>query len=274
MNLLDYKYDKYTTTGNDGIIEKIFEILNIEKGFFVEFGAWDGIKGSNCRRLFEKDWSGIFIEPEINRFNDLVRNYKKFDNIICIHSMVDRGNNKFDSIVENHVPGTIDLCSIDIDGLDLEIFETFEKFMPTVVCIEGGQMLEPMTARVSERIASDNIQQSLKVMADSFKQRGYVPLCSYQDTFFIKEEFSHLFDTPSNLLELYMDGLISHYRRMPWIQMMLKRNGVRNRIVDYALQKTDYYQYGYNHRKQWGTDKKEKITSFLEEMKGKYVKNE
>jgi len=30
MNLLDFRYDKYTTTGNDGIIEKIFNILYID----------------------------------------------------------------------------------------------------------------------------------------------------------------------------------------------------------------------------------------------------
>ena len=29
MNLFDYKYDKYTTTGNDGIIEKIFQIFSV-----------------------------------------------------------------------------------------------------------------------------------------------------------------------------------------------------------------------------------------------------
>ena len=27
MNLLENKYDKYSSTGNDGIIEKIFDIL-------------------------------------------------------------------------------------------------------------------------------------------------------------------------------------------------------------------------------------------------------
>jgi len=271
MNLLDFRYDKYTTTGNDGIIEKIFEILDIQNGFFVEFGAWDGIKGSNCRRLFENGWHGIFIEPESSRYSDLQRNYKDCENIVCIHSMIDTTQNTFDSVVKEHVNGTIDLCSIDIDGLDLEVFETFEHFMPTVVCIEGGQMLEPNSDRVPEYIASDNIQQSLKVMTNSFKSRGYVPICSYQDTFFVKEEYSHLFDTPTNVVELYMDGLISHYRRMPWIQMMLKRNGMRNKIIDYALQKTDYHKYGYDQRKVWGTEEEEKITSFLKQIKRKFV---
>ena len=99
MNLLDFRYDKYTTTGNDGIIEKIFNILNIKNGHFVEFGAWDGIKGSNCRKLYEDGWSGIFIEPEEDRFVNLKANYKDDKNIVCIKSVVDRDKNRFDDLV-------------------------------------------------------------------------------------------------------------------------------------------------------------------------------
>ena len=114
INLFDYKYDKYTTTGNDGIIEKIFEFLKIENGFFVEFGAWDGIKGSNCRKLFEEGWGGIFIEPEVNRFADLKSNYSQYDEVILINSIVDRGENSFDNLVSKHVKEKIDFCSEEL----------------------------------------------------------------------------------------------------------------------------------------------------------------
>ena len=189
MNLLDFRYDKYSSTGNDGIIEKIFETLDLKKGLFVEFGAWDGIKGSNCRQLFEKGWDGVFIEADTSRYTQLEMNYKGFDNIVCLNSIVGQGPKSFDNLVADHISENIDFCSIDIDGLDLEIFETFEKFMPTVVCIEGGQMVDPNHERLPMHIASRNIQQSLKVMKDSFEQRGYKLLCSYQDSFFIKNEF-------------------------------------------------------------------------------------
>ena len=79
----------------------------------------------------------------------------------------------------------IDFCSIDIDGLDLEIFETFKKFMPSVVCIEGGQMLHPYHKRVERNIAKRNIQQSLKVMVASFEKKGSLttfPRIAYMPT--------------------------------------------------------------------------------------------
>ena len=30
----------------------------------MEFGAWDGVRISNSRYLFEKGWDGIFIEGD------------------------------------------------------------------------------------------------------------------------------------------------------------------------------------------------------------------
>ena len=269
MNLLNYKFDKYTTTGNDGIIEKIFDIIEIQNGFFVEFGAWDGIKGSNCRKLFEEGWSGIFIEAQKDRYLNLSKNYEQHDNVICINSVVDRNNNLFDNLVANYVNNKIDFCSIDIDGLDLEIFETFKNYMPTVVCIEGGQMLEPNFPRLSESVAKNNIQQSLEVMVESFKNRGYKVVCSYQDTFFIKEQYAHLFETPDNLMELYLDGLYAHHRRIPWIQFILKQNGINNRIINYILQKTNYNKYGYNQRKLWAKEEKEITLDLISSLKNK-----
>ncbi len=274
MNLLEFKFDKYTTTGNDGIIEKILNVLDIKNGFFVEFGAWDGVKGSNCRKLFEEGWSGIFIESDLSRYNKLKQNYKEYDNIICINSMVDRGLNKFDNLVREHVENKIDFCSIDIDGLDLEIFETFNEFLPTVVCIEGGQMVEPSMPRLPEHIASRNIQQSLKIMVESFRSRGYEVLCSYQDTFFVKKEFSHLFDTPNSIIELYLDGLLAHHRRMPWIQFVLKQSHLNNKIIDYILQQSNYNRYGYNNRKLWAKEEKKITFEVINSLKNKFLNKE
>jgi hypothetical protein len=272
MNLLEYKFDKYTTTGNDGIIEKILQIVDIANGFFVEFGAWDGIKGSNCRKLFEEGWSGIFIEADTKRYTALKENYNSHDHIVCINSLVDREDNKFDNLVRQHVHQGIDFCSIDIDGLDLEIFESFKEYMPKIICIEGGQMLEPFCERIPETISKNNIQQSLQVMIDSFSSRGYKVLCAYQDTFFIKEEYYHLFNTSDNIMELYLDGLAAHHRRLPWIKSILKKNNLNNKLVNYILQKTNYYKYGYSDRKKWAAKEKEITIEVINGLKNRLKK--
>jgi len=83
IDLLDFRKDVYTNTGNDGIIRKILDIVKIDKGTFVEFGAWDGINLSNCRSLFEKGWSGLFIEADHAKCKKLKKNYKNHKNIVC-----------------------------------------------------------------------------------------------------------------------------------------------------------------------------------------------
>jgi len=160
MNLLDYREDKYSTTGNDGIIEKIFKTIGVTEGFFVEFGAWDGIVGSNCRKLYEEGWKGIFIEADNNRYNSLVANYKNAFHISCVNSFVDSQNNLFDNIVSEYINDCqIDFCSIDIDGLDVEVFKTFNRHLPKVICIEGGQMLSPGHEEIPNNKAKKNIQK-------------------------------------------------------------------------------------------------------------------
>jgi hypothetical protein len=239
--------------------------LNIENGFFVEFGAWDGIRGSNCRKLFEEGWGGIFIESDKHKYDSLYRNYRGKDNVVCINSKVGIENEeeKFDNLIKNHTNREIDFCSIDIDGLDLEVFETFEKFLPTVVCIEGGQMLEPHQARVSMVQAKRNIQQSLSVFSSSFAEKGYKLLCTYQDSFFVKEKYFEKFDVSSDIENLYYNGLLSHHRRIPWIQTMVRSVGLENKIIDKILKETNYSKYGYENRKTWAIQEKEIVIEFI-----------
>ena len=268
MNLLDYRKSIYSSIGNDGVIEKIFDVLKIENGFFVEFGAWDGIKGSNCRNLYNKGWSGIFIEPDVTRYADLVKNYENSENITCINSFVDTNDNKFDNLVSPFIHTEIDFCSIDIDGLDLEVFETFEKFLPKVICIEGGQMLEPNYPRIPAEIAKNNIQQSLQTMVNSFEKKGYKLLCTYQDCFFVKAEYFDLFKIDANTNTMYLQGLYSIHRRLPWIQHMLRLSGLRNKVVDYILQRAEYSHYGYKNRKAWAAEKEEETKKIITHLLG------
>ena len=106
INLLDYRSDVNSTIGNDGIIEYIFDRLQIDKGLFVEFGAWDGVKNSNCKKLFDSGWEGIFIEPDRERYGELKHNYRKNDDIICLRKKVGFLDDElFDKIVDPYLNG-------------------------------------------------------------------------------------------------------------------------------------------------------------------------
>jgi hypothetical protein len=60
-------------------------------GFFVEFGATNGIDGSNTYFL-EKDyyWTGILAEPNPNVLDELVKNRQHYTQIVdkCVYTKV------------------------------------------------------------------------------------------------------------------------------------------------------------------------------------------
>ncbi len=197
-SLLHHCRNIYSQRGDDGIAAEIFRRLNISTGFFVEFGGWDGIHLSNCRALFEAGWSGAFIEADRNKFEELEKNYRGFERIICINQWVglpDAKGKTIDQIAAENFPNrSIDYMSIDIDGIDYRILET-TGLRPKVICIEGGFGFHPLlTRRVPDEIARKNLSQPLSVMIDVGRAAGYTPVCFNQNVFLVLNELAGPFD--------------------------------------------------------------------------------
>ena len=202
IDLTLFKYDKYSQRGHDGIIEKIMEILKIENGFFIEFGAWDGIYLSNSRYLFDNGWKGCFIEADQNKFTELVDNYKNTE-IITLNKFVYPTASEGDTIDilhEKYMDNIdVDLLSIDIDGRDYEIFENL-KLKPKLIIIEGGFTFHPcLKEKIPYDIARNNIQQPLHVMFELAYKKGYVPICFNQDSFLLRKDLYDKFDFFKNI---------------------------------------------------------------------------
>lgn len=67
----------YSQYNQDKIIYENFFSGKKDKGFFLEIGADDGIRFSNCK-FFEEtlNWDGIAIEPRKEGYNELIKNRK------------------------------------------------------------------------------------------------------------------------------------------------------------------------------------------------------
>lgn len=61
-SLLRYYGNIHSQRGQDSILQEIFRRIGIEKGNFIEFGAFDGIYLSNSRYLFELGWGGCLLK--------------------------------------------------------------------------------------------------------------------------------------------------------------------------------------------------------------------
>ena len=44
---LEFRKNNYSQNGEDGVLEKITNLLELNNLELCEFGAWDGIQGSN-----------------------------------------------------------------------------------------------------------------------------------------------------------------------------------------------------------------------------------
>jgi hypothetical protein len=210
-SLLHYCRNVHSQRGDDGIIAEIFRRIGISKGFFVEFGAWDGIYLANSRALVDAGWSGAFIEGDKRKFLSLQKNYESHQEIICINEWVGTPGSQggtIDQIAAEYFPDrAIDFMSIDIDGLDYLILETMEM-RPKVISLEGGFAWHPLfTKRVPDYIAKRNLSQPLAVLLSIGCAAGYIPVAFNQNVYFVINELSGPFSgIRNNAITLWRDA--------------------------------------------------------------------
>lgn len=213
-SMLFYYGNIHSQRGQDAILAEIFRRIGINKGVFVEFGAWDGMYLSNSRFLFEKGWDGVFIEANTKRYKDLCQAYSGVPNIVKINSRVSApkyglGEKNLAALLtdEKVAIDTISFVSIDVDGPDLEIF-TDLGLTPPVILLEGGFNFSPyFVQEVNSEIAHDNLQQPLPVIIARALEIGYTPVCFYQDTYLVRTDLIGPFHScPTGAISLYKDA--------------------------------------------------------------------
>ena len=212
MSILQHKKNIYSQNGEDGIIEFIFNRLNIKNGNFVEFGAWDGKHLSNTYNLYNNGWDGIYIEGDEKKYKDLLNNFGKENRICCLHSMVGfESNNNQDTLIEktSFSDRTFDFVSIDVDGLDYNIFKAFTKYLPKVICIEVNAGHSPLYDKeIDISISQNNVGQSMYIINKEAEKKGYFSLCYTGNLFLVKNEYKHLFiKETKDLKNIYLDFL-------------------------------------------------------------------
>ena len=212
-SLLSFYSNNYSQRGQDGILNEIFRRLNIKTGFFVEFGGWDGVYLSNCRSLFEKGWSGVFIEGDSIKASQCQKNYQSPD-VQIINSMVGApnygcpGKNLSSLLTDSSIsPDLVTFVSIDVDGFDLEIFLDM-GFRPLVVLLEGGFAFSPLlspSVHIATEYSSKNIQQPFPYICEQVAKSGYSVVSFLQDAYLVRTDLAGEFEKYSPL-QLFSDA--------------------------------------------------------------------
>lgn len=139
IDLSRFEKSLYSQNGEDGVIGKIFEQIKPGSKFCVEFGAFDGVTGSNTYLLRLQGWKALLLDrafdlPEHNL-------HKEFITVENINALFEK----------YQVPGDLDLLSIDIDYNDFYIWQVLDpKYRPAVVVIEYNATHPPSEDKVAK----------------------------------------------------------------------------------------------------------------------------
>jgi hypothetical protein len=191
-------------SGEDGILGRLCWLLSPAK-FCVEFGAWDGVKFSNCNSLVTaKGWGGLFVEADAGRFEELRANFSGYPAVRTLNVEVQTAHdNGIDDILANQVGhrGEVGIMSIDVDGLDWHIWNRM-RAKPQVVVIEVNPTVPNDVYFVQECSKGTHHGSSMLAMRELGLEKGYGLACATQfNAIFVRDDLFHRVGVTDTSLE-------------------------------------------------------------------------
>jgi len=193
----------YSQKGQDGILEAIFNQLEIIKGSFVEFGARDGVELSNTAHLrLNKGWRGLLMDTE--PLSPIVE--KEF---ITAHNI--------NRILSMYKVVELDLLCVDVDGNDYYIFEVL-NIKPKIVVIEYNSKFRHDESYVIEHNpkhkweGDDYYGASLLALKMLGEAKGYtlVYVVAELDAIFVRNDLLHEDYAPTPIEILFPNPIVAH----------------------------------------------------------------
>ncbi|NCC71041.1 FkbM family methyltransferase [bacterium] len=175
-NLTPFYKKSYSQFGEDMVLNSFIIEENIQKGFFIDIGAYHPKKYSNTYFFYKKGWSGINIDANPGSMRKFNKHRKRDINIevaidntekekeiflyedgayntlsknrvnilkneeIKIKEIKKIKTQKLTNILDKYLSNNqlIDFMSIDVEGLDLEILKSndWNKYKPKFILIE------------------------------------------------------------------------------------------------------------------------------------------
>ncbi len=179
LRLNRHEFSVFSQGGEDGIIAEIFRRIGIVSRSFVEVGLEDG-KECNTHLLLSQGWTGLWVEGS-QRCGGLIRQH--FEQVLKSGQL--RLENRFisaadmDSLIAGaQLQDEFDLLSIDVDGIDYQLWQAVTKFRPRVVVVEYNGLIPPAIDWVppesGEAWRYPGVGASLKALERLGREKGYV----------------------------------------------------------------------------------------------------
>jgi hypothetical protein len=198
--------DEFTYNPEEKILIAILSklgILDNDNSQFLEFGAVDGKHSSNCAILADKGWSGVFIEGSNFLFDLLEENYSYNSKVLCVQAIISpEAKSEFclDKILKDtKLVSDFDVCSIDIDSFDLEVWFNLTLYRPKLVIIEINSSIPPgvLNWHGYGIEGGNSFSSTLQVgMA-----KGYTLVCAPGNLYFVRNDIAPLLELSKQFLE-------------------------------------------------------------------------
>ena len=202
MRLLDFAANIHSQNGEDGILAKMLDLLPVKDGWCVEFGAWDGKYFSNTRNLIvNRGYSAVLIEPDEQRFADLVKNYSDNPTVITLRGFVGitPDDNLDHVLADKPIPKDFDLLTIDIEGNDHHAWDAMSIYTPKIVHIPFNPSIPTEVDFTQSRDPGVSQGPSLLALTRVGRTKGYELVCvNYNSAFFVRSQYFSHFAIPNN----------------------------------------------------------------------------
>lgn len=192
--LSEYKKNFFSQNGEDGIIIELLKRIDLKKNYqkwCCEFGAWDGIHGSNTFNLVKNyNYNAVYIEGNSKRFKDLVETKKKFSKIRAFNYYVNwkkKSSHSLDKILKKtKITKNFEILSIDIDSYDLAVWKSLVNYQPKIVVIEVNSGIKPGVFQIHSKKKKGN---SFTATVTYAKKIGYELVCHTGNCIFVKKKY-------------------------------------------------------------------------------------
>lgn len=146
--LNDYEAQIYSQNGEDGILQRLIQVVPIEDPTFVEFGVEDYREANTRFLLINNNWRGLVIDGSQENVERIRRDWISWKHdLTAVCTFIDRDN--INDIIERAgFHGDLGILSVDIDGNDYWVWEAITCVKPRIVVAEYNATFGP-SARIS-----------------------------------------------------------------------------------------------------------------------------
>lgn len=204
-----YEFKKTSQNNEDGIIEYIFNKIQLKKINFVEIG-FDYYENNSINYLHKVN-KGLFIDgskEKVLKLKSIINLFYPFKNITVLTKFIHKDN--LNEIINSYYSekDEIDFLSIDVDGNDYYLLDNL-SLKPKIICVEYNfwfgsniKCSTPYDKNFTWNQGSLYCGTSLNALCSLAKTKGYHLIAlesNCVNAFFVRSDLSHNFNIIDNI---------------------------------------------------------------------------